>query len=186
MSAMFSKNASDALNASQSCARQLGHDYVGSEHVFLSLLAIPKCQACVRLESLGLGLGELYETMKNMISSPSASLLQRGALPLTARTRKVLQIAEMIAGKGNAVDTVCLVAAMLREGENAAAQLMFNAGITLDKFMAAGTQGAPRGGEAAKGEDASSNGEDSSESQQGSQRQKSAKTPTVNTFGRDL
>ena len=186
MSAMFSKNASDALNASQSCARQLGHDHVGSEHVFLSLLAIPKCQACVRLESLGLSLAELYETMKNMITSSSDSLLQRGALPLTARTRKVLQIAEMIAGKGNMVDTVCLVAAMLREGENAAAQLMFNAGVTLDKFMAAGTQGAPRGGEAARGDDAPSNGEDSSESQQASSRQKTSKTPTVNTFGRDL
>ena len=183
---MFSKNASDALNASQSCARQLGHDHVGSEHVFLALLAIPKCQACVRLESLSLSLAELYETMKNMISSPSGSLLQRGALPLTARTRKVLQIAEMIAGKGNVVDTVCLVAAMLREGENAAAQLMFNAGVTLDKFMAAGTQGAPRGDEAAKGEDPNVGGADASESHQESPRQKSSKTPTVNSFGRDL
>ena len=153
MNVMFTKNALDALNASQSCARQLGHDHVGCEHILLSLLAIPKCQACRRLEKLDLKLDELSESMKTMISSPSDSLLQRGALPLTARTRKVLQIAEMLAGKGNAVDTVNLVSAMLREGENAAAQLLFNAGVTLENFMAAGTQGGIGKGESqGKGE----------------------------------
>ena len=96
MSAVFSKNAVDAMNASQSCARQLGHDHVGSEHIFLSLLAIPKCQACRRLEGLGLSLSELAESMRAMISGNSKGVLQRGPLPLTSRTRKVLEIAERI------------------------------------------------------------------------------------------
>ena len=178
---MFSKNALDALNASQSCARQLGHDHVGCEHILLSILAIPKCQACARFEKLDLKLDELSESMKTMIASPSDALLQRGALPLTARTRKVLQIAEMLAGKGNAVDTVNLVAAMLREGENAAAQLLFNAGVTLDNFMAAGTQGGLGKGEG-EGEGA---GEEDEEISQEPKR-KQVKTPTVNAFGRDL
>lgn len=182
---MFSKNALDALNASQSCARQLGHDHVGCEHILLSLLAIPKCQACMRFEKLDLKLEELSESLKTMISTPSDALLQRGALPLTARTRKVLQISEMLAGKGNAVDTVNLVAAMLREGENAAAQLLFNAGVTLDNFMAAGTQGGLGKGEGeGEGED-EGEGEGEEEISQEPKR-KQVKTPTVNAFGRDL
>lgn len=183
MNVMFSKNALDALNASQSCARQLGHDHVGCEHILLSILAIPKCQACARFEKLDLKLDELSESMKTMIASPSDALLQRGALPLTARTRKVLQIAEMLAGKGNAVDTVNLVAAMLREGENAAAQLLFNAGVTLDNFMAAGTQGGLGKGEG-EGEGEGAGEEDEEISQE--PKRKQVKTPTVNAFGRDL
>ncbi len=182
---MFTKNALDALNASQSCARQLGHDHVGCEHILLSLLAIPKCQACMRFEKLDLKLEELSESLKTMISTPSDALLQRGALPLTARTRKVLQISEMLAGKGNAVDTVNLVAAMLREGENAAAQLLFNAGVTLDNFMAAGTQGGLGKGEGEGQDEGGDRGEEDDEISQEPSR-KPVKTPTVNAFGRDL
>ena len=95
MSAKFSKNAVDALNASASCARQLGHDHIGSEHIFLALLAIPTCQACQRLEKLGLSIDDLAESMRTMISGNAQGVLQRGDLPITSRTRKVMQMAEL-------------------------------------------------------------------------------------------
>ena len=189
MSVSFTKNAADAINASQSCARQMGHDHVGSEHILLSLLAIPKCQACRRFERLGLSLDELSESLRSMISGSSGSVLQRGPLPITARTRKVIDLAAMLAGDGNPVDTVSLVAAMLREGENAAAQMLFNAGLTADRFMAAGTQGdegkgdetrEQDGGEEDSGEEGGENGK-----KQGG-GEKEQKTPNVNAFGRDL
>ena len=181
---MFTKNAIDALNAAASCARQLGHDHIGAEHIFLSILAIPKCQACRRLESLGLAIPDLAESMRTMIAGNAVGMMQRGQLPLTARTKKVLDIAGLEAGgPGNAVNTVHLVTAMMREGENAAAQLLFNAGLTVEKFLAAGTQG---GGED-QGKDGEKGQGDAGEapSQKG-ENGKQQKTPTINTFGRDL
>ena len=181
---MFTKNAIDALNAAASCARQLGHDHIGAEHIFLSILAIPKCQACRRLESLGLAIPDLAESMRTRIAGNAAGMMQRGQLPLTARTKKVLDIAGLEAGgPGNAVNTVHLVTAMMREGENAAAQLLFNAGLTVEKFLAAGTQG---GGED-QGKDGEKGQGDAGEapSQKG-ENGKQQKTPTINTFGRDL
>ena len=181
---MFTKNAIDALNAAASCARQLGHDHIGAEHIFLSILAIPKCQACRRLESLGLAIPDLAESMRTMIAGNADSMMQRGQLPLTARTKKVLDIAGIEAGgPGKAVNTVHLVTAMMREGENAAAQLLFNAGVTVEKFLAAGTQG--NGG---KNDDASEQGNaDQGEAPtQRGENGKQQKTPTINTFGRDL
>ena len=109
MSVKFTKNAMDALNASDSCARQLGHDHIGAEHIFLSLLAIPKCRACVVLESLGLSVADLSESMKSMIAGNAAGLMTRGPLPVTARTKKVMEIAELEAGKEGVVGTVHLV-----------------------------------------------------------------------------
>ena len=170
MSVKFTKNAMDALNASDSCARQLGHDHIGAEHIFLSLLAIPKCRACVVLESLGLSVADLSESMKSMIAGNAAGLMTRGPLPVTARTKKVMEIAELEAGK---------------EGENAAAQMLFNAGVTVEKFIAASTQGT--GGEA-NGEESEGDGEESGEGsgKGGKGRPKDQKTPTINAFGRDL
>ena len=201
MNLSFTKHAVDALNAASSCARQFGHDHVGAEHVLLSLLAIPSCQAVKRLVSLGLSPEELSESMRMMILGGESGVMQRGPLPITARLKKILEMAGIDAGKGNAVGTVHLVLAMLREGENAAAQLLFNAGVTADKFVAAGTAG---GGDAAGGDaeedgggrkpsdgereaDAQEEdgGEPTSTARKGANG-KQQKTPMVNAFGRDL
>ena len=184
MSMVFTKNAIDALNAAASCARQFGHDHIGSEHILLSILAIPKCQACLRFERLGLALSDLTESMKNMISGSSEPVMQRGQLPISARTKKVLDIAGLEAGgPGKPVGTVHLVTAMMREGDNAAAQLLFNAGVTVEKFLAAGTQGG--NGDGKKGE-APSQGDTGEAPSQKGENGKQQKTPTINTFGRDL
>ena len=177
---MFSKHAVDALNAASSCARQFGHDHIGAEHVLLSLLAIPACQAAKRLTALGFSLDDLAESMKQMISGNSDGLLQRGQLPLTARTKKILDMAGIEAGPGKVVDTVHLVLAMLREGENAAAQLLFNAGLTVEKFIAAGAAGGTQG--EVEGEE----GNQTSQISQTGANGKAQKTPTVNAYGRDL
>ncbi len=181
MSMTFTKNAIDALNAAASCARQLGHDHVGSEHIFLSILAIPRCQACIRLERLGLAAADLTESMKAMVTGNAGATLQRGQLPISARTKKVLDIAGLEAGgPGKPVGTVHLVTAMMREGENAAAQLLFNAGVTVEKFLAAGTQGD------LDGDAASAKGDVGEAPSQKGENGKQQKTPTINTFGRDL
>ena len=181
---MFSKHAVDSLNAASSCARQFGHDHIGAEHIFLSILAIPACQAAQRLVALGLALEDLTESMKQMISGNSDGLMQRGQLPLTARTKKIIDMAGIEAGPGKVVDTVHLVLAMLREGENAASQLLFNAGVTVEKFVAAGSQanGSSDSSDPSDSSDSSEAGASRTEGQNG----KAQKTPTVNAYGRDL
>ena len=186
---MFSKHAVDALNAASSCARQFGHDHIGAEHIFLSILAIPACQAAQRLVALGLALDDLAESMRQMISGNSDGLMQRGQLPLTARTKKILDMAAIEAGgPDKVIDTVHLVLAMLREGENAAAQLLFNAGVNVDKFVAAGSQANGADADANSVDDGKSISEsgESGETAQRGANGKQQKTPTVNTYGRDL
>ena len=189
MSMTFSKHAVDALNAASSCAHQFGHDHIGAEHIFLSLLAIPQCQAVKRFQTLDLAVEDLAESMKQMIAGKSAGMLVRGQLPLTARTKKVLDMAEIEAGgPGKTIGTEHLVLAMLREGENAAAQLLFNAGVTVEKFVAAGSQGGEGSGEAGDSDEAGEpdDGEEPGERRQEGANGKAQKTPMVNAFGRDL
>ena len=186
---MFSKHAIDALNGASSCARQFGHDHIGAEHIFLSILAIPACQAAQRLVALGLALEDLAESMKQMISGNSDGLMQRGQLPLTARTKKIIDMAAIEAGgPDKVIDTVHLVLAMLREGENAASQLLFNAGVTVEKFIAAGAaKGSGIGDQGSEeSDDETSQTSQTSHTSQTSAAGKQQKTPTVNAYGRDL
>ena len=193
MSQKYTKNATDALNAASSCARQLGHDHIGAEHILLSLLAIPSCQAVKRLESLGLSASDLSESMKTMIEGERGGVMQRGPLPITARLKKVLDMAHLDAGEDNPVGTSHLVLAMLREGENAAAQLLFNAGVTADTFVAAGSAAKdvsePHAGEGADSDDEIESADE--RPSEGARGQRSAngkqqKSPTLNAYGRDL
>ena len=190
MSMMFSKNAMDALNAATSCAAQFGHDHIGSEHIFMAILAMPKCGASQRLVSLGLSLDELSESIKGMISGNAEPVMQRGPLPVTARTKKVVEMAGVEAGPGNPVTTVNLVSAMLREGENVAAQLLFNVGVTFEKFLAAGMQGSPAENsgddEREDGDAAEASGDSEGGEVHKGENGKAQKTPTLNSFGRDL
>ncbi|MBO5642802.1 MAG: ATP-dependent Clp protease ATP-binding subunit [Kiritimatiellae bacterium] len=178
----YTKNAVDALNAASSCARQFGHDHIASEHIFLSILAIPSCSAVARFRNLGVSPEELSESMRNSIAT-AATTLSRGALPVTARTKKVLQIAE-IEAKGAPVSTSCLIIAMLKEGENAAAQLLFNAGITLERFLSAGIQSSSQQEEEPFEENQASSENENSRRQASNGKQ--LKTPTLAAFGRDL
>ena len=185
MNLKLTKHAMDALNAAGSCARQLGHDHIGSEHILLSILAISQCEAVKRLRSLGLSAEDLSESMKTMIGGGDGMML-RGQPPITARTQKVLEMAAIEAGQGNAVGTEHLVLAMMREGENAAAQLLFNAGMTVEKFVAAGTQGGDKSDETQAGEAEDSGEENDEETVSRGENGKARKTPTVNAYGRDL
>ena len=179
----FSKHAADALNAAMSCARQMGHDHIGCEHIFLSLLALPDCGALARLKTLGLSKEDLAESLKQMVEGEAGvSTLQRGMLPPSARTRKVLEIASLEAGEGNAVNTSHLVIAMLKEGENTVSQLLYNAGVTLEKFIAAESQSTGAADKDAKGGDAAAKETPDQTGENGKQQ----KTPTINAFGRDL
>ena len=189
MNVSYTKNAVDALNAASSCASSLGHDHIGSEHILLSILAIPGSQACARFVKLGLSLDELGESMKTMISGESGATMQKGVLPMTARTRKIIDMAALEAGRGNTVGTEHLVLAMMREGENAAAQLLFNAGVTVDKFIAAGMQAQADDDAGVEDEDEeAADGAEAENASSGrtSQSGRGQKTPMLNSYGRDL
>ena len=178
----LTKNAYDAINGAEDCARKLGHDHIGAEHIFLCILAIPDCQACRRLRAMGLSLTDLAESLRTSVAGNATGVLQRGKLPMTARMKKIFDMAELEAGKGAPVGTVQLVAAILREGDNAAAQLLFNAGVTFDKYVAAGLAGNGRPSVDPEADPAKDDPAPTPRGENG----KAQKTPTINAFGRDL
>ena len=180
----LTKNAARAMNGSEDCARQLGHDHIGAEHIFLAILGIAECGACRILKELDLSVEDLAEALKNMISGTTPGMLQKGRIPFSARTEKILQMAAMSVGTRNVIGTADLLQAILNEGDNAAAQLLFNIGVTDQEYRAA-REAVEKGADAGEGEK-DGRGKGAAEGASAGGVKKEQKTPTLNTFGQDL
>ena len=208
MNIRYTRHAAQALEGAEAAARQFNHAYIGTEHILLSILAIPGCEACARFERLGLDPDDLRMQLQQMIGHGEPVMTQ-GELPKTARTRKILELATLEARRlrADAVGTDHLVIAMLREGESVGAQILFGHDITAEKFIAANarpSQNAAPDSPPAPGDESENSGDESedegdsspdgqtefgqSEDQEDGQSRKNPqdKTPALNHFGRDL
>ena len=202
----YTPYAQQALNGAAAIAHHYNHAYIGTEHILAAILTMPACEACRRLERLELDPDDLKMELDQLVGRGEA-LKSIGELPVTARTRKILERAKLEAHrlKADAVGTEHLVLAMLKDGESVGAQLLFGHNVTAESFQdAASTNGIPDAdapadeapaeegeseGDAEGDDDGESDDEESisprKEKNDGANGKKQ-KTPALNTFGRDL
>ena len=197
MNEIYTPYAQQALDGAEAVARHYNHTYIGTEHVLACIFKMENCNACKCLARLGLDNDDLGMELDRMIGRGDA-LLARGALPLTARTKKVLEFAkiEAVRMKADKVGTEHIVLAMLREGESVGAQILFGHEVTADTFLKAlnGESTATADPEPPETPDeeepATTDEPDETESADAPEREgkggKKQKTPALNTYGRDL
>ena len=185
----YTPNANQALDGAEAAARRYNHSYIGTEHLLCSILAIPNCGACRRFRALDVDPDELRLQLEQMIGH-SENVRMRGEIPITARTRKILELAKLEARRlqASAVGTEHIILAILSEGESVAAQILAGHGLTPEAFAKAESQvddeplpDEPAPDESAEGE------EDEAPAPDGETKSaKKGKTPALNIFGRDL
>ncbi|MBO7685608.1 MAG: ATP-dependent Clp protease ATP-binding subunit, partial [Kiritimatiellae bacterium] len=189
MSNDYTPNANQALDGAEAAARRYNHSYIGTEHLLCSILAIPNCGACRRFRALGVDPDELRIQLEQMIGH-SENVRMRGDIPVTARTRKILELAKLEARRlqASAVGTEHIILAILAEGESVAAQILSGHGLTPEAFAKAESQAddeplpdEPVPDDAAEGEDDDAPAPDGE-----AKSSKKGKTPALNIFGRDL
>ncbi len=108
-------------------AERFNHDYVGTEHLLLGILALNEGVAVSVLKSMGLNLELLRLEVEKSCGSGGETQTD-GPLPLTPRLKRVLLLAsqEAQAMNYNFIGTEHLLLAILREGESAAARILQN------------------------------------------------------------
>ena len=194
MNEIYTPYAQQALDGAEAVARHYNHAYIGTEHVLACILKMENCNACKRLAALGLDNEDLGMELDRIIGRGDA-LMSHGALPLTARTRKILEFAKIEAARSKAekIGTEHLVLAMLREGESVGAQILFGHDVTVDTFLRALDTDTAKAAENAEPSDpdaqaelASDDEEDSDADGKTAKKDKKIKTPALNTYGRDL
>ena len=189
MSNDYTPNANQALDGAEAAARRYNHSYIGTEHLLCSILAIPNCGACRRFRALGVDPDELRIQLEQMIGH-SENVRMRGDIPVTARTRKILELAKLEARRlqASAVGTEHIILAILAEGESVAAQILSGHGLTPEAFAKAESQAddEPLPDEPVPDEPAESEDDGESTPDGEMKSAKKGKTPALNIFGRDL
>jgi ATP-dependent Clp protease ATP-binding subunit ClpA len=115
-------------------ARLLNHNYIGTEHVLLGLIAEPDTVSTNALVSHGLEAVEIRNAVARIVGegteAPSASTHIR----FTPRAKRVLELSlrESLKLGHNYIDNENILLGLLREGEGIAAQVLTQLGVNLE------------------------------------------------------
>jgi DNA-binding MarR family transcriptional regulator len=127
--ARFTRYARAAVENAQREAEELGHGYLGTEHLLLGLLGVERGGAAVALESLGVSHETLRQQVQDAVGE-SGTVRRRGRMPLTAKLKHALELAVAAAQERSArwVGTEHLLLGLAAEHEGLAAELLAAAG----------------------------------------------------------
>src|SRR4051812_2018113 len=179
MSNRFTERAQRVILIAQEEAKRLNHDYVGTEHILLGLIALGEGVAAQVLANLGVDLRRVRAEIEKIVGTGDNVMLL-GEIPFTPRAKKVLELAvEEAQNMGHShVGTEHLLLGLIREEEGVAAQVLENLGVRLDivreEVISLLGEGQPGPQPQAP----------ATSSSRGSQTK--SKTPTLDEFGRDL
>src|ERR1700677_1217327 len=120
----FTDRARRAVVRTQQEARQLHHNYIGTEHILLGLLGEPEGVAGRVLDGFGMTLDGVRHEVVAMIGEGQHDVKHR--LPFTPRAKKVLELAlrEALQLHHNYIGTEHILLGLIREGDGVAAQVM--------------------------------------------------------------
>ncbi len=131
----FTPRAKHVLVLAQKEAERFNHDYVGTEHLLLGLLALGEGVAVSVLKSMDLNLDQLRLEVEKLcgVGGPTK---QAGLVPFTPRLKRVLILAAKEAKdmNYNFIGTEHLLLALMREGESAAAKVLANMKIDINEL----------------------------------------------------
>ncbi len=130
----FTEGAKDALTAAQEAASELGHGYVGSEHLLLGLARQEDGVAARVLRESGLDSKLILELIEKYVGRGESG--EAPAQGLTPRSKRIIEIAAAEANRlGHSyVGTEHLLMGILREYESVAAKLIQSTGVDLNKL----------------------------------------------------
>jgi hypothetical protein len=91
--ARFSGDAREAFQLAQDEARALNHNYIGTEHILLGLLRVEQSLAARILASLGVQIQQIRASLEQRLVGKPAHPPPPGALQMTPRSKKALELA---------------------------------------------------------------------------------------------
>ncbi len=135
----FSQAAQNALESALEFARELGHTYIGSEHLLLGLLAEPDSAAARLLVSRGVSLKETKELVIGISGKGEHTLVN--AKDMTPRTKNIIEHSYTLARESGQpfIGTEHLLLALLSEGESVATKIISCEGASISEIKTEAT-----------------------------------------------
>ena len=129
----FTPRAKKVLELALREALQLGHSYIGTEHLLLGLIREGEGVAVRALESLGISLEVVRAQVQEIIGQGHSAPTSH--LPFTPRAKKVLEFSfrEALQLNHDYIGTEHLLLGLIGEGEGVAAQVLMQLGADLSR-----------------------------------------------------
>jgi ATP-dependent Clp protease ATP-binding subunit ClpC len=126
----FTERARRVVVLAQEESRLLSHNYIGTEHLLLGLLAEREGVAARALESLNVTRNAAREQVKEIIGPGQQQL--HGHIPFTPRAKKILELSlrEALTTGSEVIDTQHLLLGLIDEGDGVGAQILQRLGAT--------------------------------------------------------
>jgi ATP-dependent Clp protease ATP-binding subunit ClpA len=120
----FTNRARHVVVLAQEEARQLNHNYIGTEHILLGLLGEPEEVAGRALSRFGMSLDGARQEVAAMIGRGKAT--PSGHIPFTPRAKKTLELAlrEALRLSHNYIGTEHILLGVISEGEGVGAKVL--------------------------------------------------------------
>lgn len=124
----FTDDAQRVLSFAQEAALELGHDYVGTEHVLIGLIKVKNGVAAKALNELGLSAETIIEDVEEHIGRGNK---KASSVYMTPRVKHVLELAVEVANhmNHNYVGTEHILLGLLSDGSGVAVGLLRNHNI---------------------------------------------------------
>src|SRR5215475_10844859 len=129
----FTERARRVVVFAQEEARDLNHDYIGTEHLLLGLMRDTDIVAARALRGLDIGQDAAREQVIEIIGRGQRS--PSGHIPFTPRAKKVLELSlrEALKLNHNYIGTEHILLGLVGEGEGVAAQVLIKLGGSLSR-----------------------------------------------------
>lgn len=132
----FTDDAQRVLSLAQEAALELGHDYVGTEHVLIGLIKVKTGVAAKALNELGLSVETIIEDVEAHIGRGNK---KASSVYMTPRVKHVLELAVEVANRmnHNYVGTEHILLGLLSDGGGVAVGLLRNHNIRANDIVEA-------------------------------------------------
>ena len=178
----FTPHAKQVLELSLREALQLGHSYIGTEHILLGLIREGEGIAAKALNAKGVELDNTRKQIKEMIGTGTVS--PSGHIPFTPHAKQVLELSlrEALQLGHSYIGTEHILLGLIREGEGVGTQVLIKMEVDLGDLRSTamdlirGNSGLPEDGQ--KGDLANAGGVQDKRNQSGS--------ALLDQFGRNL
>jgi len=135
MQGKFTEKAREAIAASQEAASELGHGYVGTEHLLLGLRSVIDSVAAKTLASQHITYEALEEKVVE-VNGPTSGNTAQAPQGFTPRTKRVLELSmQEASGMGAGyIGTEHLLLALIRESDSIAVRILISLGCNLKQL----------------------------------------------------
>ncbi len=134
MNNRFTQSAQKALDNALGVARELGHTYIGSEHILLGLLSENECVAARLLDKFNVSLESVMSTVEEIAGKGQSTDV--GPNDMTPRTKKIIESSAYQAMRlgQNYIGTEHILLGVLGESDCVAVRIMAAQGVNIGEL----------------------------------------------------